>query len=164
MTNEVIKAILDRRSIRSYTDAPVETDKLETIIHAAINSPSARNLQPWQFTVIRNQALIAELDRGENIFYGAPAIIMISADSASRWAKMDAGMATQTILLAAHSLGLGTCVIGRVMGYLDTPEAAETLAKLHLPEGYAPLYAITVGYPAVEPEARPRELKAEYID
>jgi nitroreductase len=63
MTNEVIKAILDRRSIRSYTDQPVETEKLEAIIQAAINSPSARNLQPWKFTVIRNQALIAELQQ-----------------------------------------------------------------------------------------------------
>jgi len=172
MTNEVISAILDRRSIRSYTDRPVEAEAVETILNAAVNSPSARNLQPWHFTVIRDKALMDEMEQGvgrimndpdRRIFYDAPMIILVSGDTANRWAKMDCGMATQTILLAAHSLGLGTCVIGFVMQYLDSPEAADTLKKLNLPEGYAPLYAITLGYPAVSPEARPREMKADFI-
>lgn len=173
MNNEVLKAILDRRSIRSYTDQPVEQEKLDAVLQAAINSPSARNLQPWHFTVIQDKAMMDELEEGvakiandpsrKHIFYGAPMIILVSADSSSRWAKMDCGMATQNILLAAHSLGLGSCVIGFVMMYLGSPEAETTLKKLNLPEGYEPLYAITLGYPNVEPDARPREMKVSYL-
>lgn len=172
MTNEVITAILERRSIRSYESRPVEAEAVEAIMNAAVNSPSARNLQPWHFTVISDRALIDEMEQGvsrimndpdRHIFYGAPTVILVSGDSANRWAKMDCGMATQTLLLAAHSLGLGTCVIGFVMQYLGSPEAADTLKKLNLPQGYEPLYAITLGHPAGEqPAARPREMKVEY--
>ncbi len=172
MENQVMEAIYGRRSVRRYQDRDVEKEKLQMILDAAFHGPSARNLQPWHFTVIEDRALMDELEEGVRkaeknpqmrVFHGAPVVIMVSGHTENHWNQIDCGLATENLLLAAHSLGLGTCVVGFVMRYLNQPYAAETLEKLRLPEGFNPLYAITVGYPDEEPAARPREKKDNWL-
>lgn len=166
MNNPVLEAIYARRSVRKYLDTPVEKETLALLADAAVHGPSARNLQPWHLTVITDRDLIREIEEGVRtamnapgmgVLYDAPAIFMVSGDSTNRWNNIDCGLATENLLLAAQSLGLGTCVIGFVQRYLNTEAAAGTLEKLHLPEGYTPLFAVTVGYPAETPAARPRQ-------
>ncbi len=166
MKNLVLDCIASRRSIRKYKDRPLEPSVLETLLQAAIQAPSAANRQPWFFTVIRDRELLREITDGVshamerpemNCLFEAPAAVIVSCDAANPWSRADCGMATQNFLLAAESLGIGTCVVGFVMRYLADPAGAGTLKKLEIPEGYAPLYAIAVGYPSEKPEARPRK-------
>lgn len=172
MQNPVMEAIYGRRSVRRYQSRRVEKEKIQLVLDAAFHAPSARNLQPWHFTVIEDPALIAELEEGvrrvENspqmrVFHGAPAVIMVSGHGENHWNQIDCGLATENLLLAAHSLGLGTCMVGFVMRYLNQPEASGTLEKLRLPEGFSPLYAVAIGYPDEDPAARPREKKETWL-
>lgn len=164
--NPVLKAVLERRSTRKYEDRPVEREKLEILAEAAVNGPSARNLQPWHYTFITDRGLLGEIEEGTRkamgsadmrVLHGAPAAIVVSGHRENHWNEIDCGLSTENVLLAAHSLGLGTCVVGFVMRYFNTPESKGTLEKLCLPEGFFPLYAISVGYPAKTPDARPRD-------
>jgi nitroreductase len=165
MTNPVLTAIADRRSNRGYKPEQITKEQLDAILTAAQQAPSARNAQPWHFTVVQNQAVIKEvndeansiLNRTDDIFYGAPTVIFISCDSSSKWGRLDSGIAVQTIALAAHSLGLGSVILG-------LPDAAFTGARadyfnqlLKFPESHKFVVAIAIGVPTVTKEAHPIE-------
>ena len=172
MQNQILEAIHARRSVRRYQSRGVEREKLEAVLDAAFHGPSARNLQPWHFTVIEDPALISVLEEGVrraesnpqmHVFHGAPVVIMVSGQEENHWNQIDCGLATENLLLAAYSLGLGSCVVGFVMRYLNQPVAVGTLKRMRLPKGFRPLYAIAIGYPDEEPDARPREQKASWL-
>ncbi len=172
MLNPIMEAIYGRRSVRRYQSRGVEREKLEAVLDAAFHGPSARNLQPWHFTVMEDPGLIGELEEGVRraesnpqmrVFHGAPVVILVSGHQENHWNQIDCGLATENLLLAAYSLGLGSCVVGFVMRYLNQPAAAETLEKMQIPEGFCPLYAVALGYPEEEPDARPREQKVNWL-
>jgi nitroreductase len=165
MNNPVLAAIADRRSNRGYKPDQITKEQLDFILIAAEQSPSARNAQPWHFTVVQNQSIIKEvndeankiLERTEDIFYNSPTAIFISCDSSSKWGRLDSGIAVQTIALAAHALGLGSVILG-------LPDAAFTGARadyfsklLKFPEGHEFAVAIAIGIPTVTKEAHPIE-------
>ncbi|MDR2529922.1 MAG: nitroreductase [Oscillospiraceae bacterium] len=173
MANEVLKAISDRRSIRQYKPEQISKEQLDTLLKAAVESPSARNSQPWHFTVVQDQGVIkqvndaacAALAKGggfyanvRDIFYAAPTVIFISANKdATPWATLDCGIAAQTIALAAHSIGLGTVLLGLPgAAWSDDQESnAKLNASLKFPEGYSFGLAVAVGFPAGTKEAHP---------
>ena len=181
---ELNEAIHGRRAVRDYTDSAVDETALRQIIDAAIQAPSAVNQQPWLFTVIRDRALMARIsdaakahmlrtshesaatshfqailkDPNFNIFYHAPALIVISAPS-GMWAVEDCALAAQNLMLAAHAAGLGTCWIGFAQGWLATPEGK---SALKVPPGDMPVAPIIVGHPKSSPPAVVR--KAARID
>ena len=124
--NEVINTILARRSVRKYLDKPVEHEKLEAVVRCGINAPSGMNRQPWVIRVVENQKLIADVtevfkvmnpdmvsrDKNfKNMFRNAPNIICICTP-AKGGGDLDAGLLGENMLLAAQSLGLGTCCLG----------------------------------------------------
>ncbi|MDR3230214.1 MAG: nitroreductase [Synergistaceae bacterium] len=163
MSNPVLAAIADRRSIRGYKAEKVTKEQLDALLKAAVESPSARNSQPWHFSVVQNPAIVAEvnaeavknLSRDGDLFYAAPLVIFVSCQAEDRWARLDCGIATQTIALAAHALGLGSVILG-------LPDAAFTGSKgeyfnrlLKFPEGYSFAVAIAIGVPATTKEAHP---------
>ncbi|MDR0446063.1 MAG: nitroreductase [Oscillospiraceae bacterium] len=173
MSNEVLRAIADRRSIRQYKPEQITQEQLDILLNAAVQSPSARNSQPWHFTVVRDQSIVREINEKacaalakgggvyanvRNIFYDAPTVIFISANKeATPWASLDCGIAAQTISLAAHSIGLGSVPLG-LPGMAwgeDKAENARLNALLKFPEGYSFALAIAVGYPAGTKEAHP---------
>lgn len=94
---------------------------------------------------------------GFSVFHGAPTIIVVANDTTNHYSEVDCGLLGQNILLAAESMGIGTCVVGSVIAYMRTPEAKEVIAQLNLPENFAPLYTISVGYPNEWPDAKPRD-------
>jgi nitroreductase len=138
MIMDVLEAIYKRRSIRKYQDRPVPRETICMLIRAAVQAPSALNLQPWSFLVVddrrrlkaysdRAKAHILETldpkapagqlrdflsDPGYNIFYSAPALIVVSTNSTSEWVTEDGCLAAENLMLAAVGMGLGTCVIG----------------------------------------------------
>ncbi len=177
-SNEVIEAILSRRSIRKYLDRQVEHEKLALIAKCGINAPSGMNLQPWAVRVVENQDFIkatTEIFRKENpeqvkrdanfknMYRNAPNIIVVATPKDG--ALLDAGMMGENMMLAAQSLGLGTCCLGGPVRFLQSSEACKPyLAQLNLPEGYEIRYILAVGYPDETPEAKPREeSKIEFV-
>ncbi len=172
MSQAVIDTILERRSIRSYTDEPVSNEDLDIILQCASSAPSARNLQPWHVVVVRNREWLDNFNKeavafasshvpnfgpDRTILYNAPVVIFVCGHSDNFYAPTDSGMLTQNILLSAKALGLGTCVIGMIREGFSGANRAKFRSELSIPEGYHPYFGIALGHPAHTPDATPRD-------
>lgn len=156
---DVLEAIFHRRSIRKYREQPVEAEKLETLLKAAMAAPSAVNNRPWEFVVITEAEQLAGL-RKKLLFgnYNAPAAIVVCANPKGKrglagklhWVQ-DCSAAMENILLAAVGLGLGAVWIG-VHPRKHTAEVVRAAAGI--PKTVEVLGIAYVGYPAEEKEAR----------
>jgi nitroreductase len=179
LDNPVIQAIMNRRSIRKYLDKPVEHEKLEIIADCAINAPSGSNRQPWQVRIIENQELLAQINEVfmkenapqikrdknfKNLFRNAPNIIIVCTPTKGG-GQIDAGMLGQNIMLAAQSMGLGTCCLGGPVRFLLSNEKCKFFVdRLDIPADYKLNYIIAIGYPDEQPNAKPRDAaKVKYI-
>ena len=174
------EALYTRRAVREFTSEPVDERTLRELIDAAIQAPSAVNQQPWSFCVVRDKALLARISAEAkalmlhtspaglvshhfqetlgnpdfDIFYHAPALIVISAVAESPWAVEDCSLAAENLMLAARGAGLGTCWIGFAQAWLGT---AVGKAALNLPASYTPVAPIIVGHPKSAPRPVPRK-------
>ncbi|MBE5783188.1 MAG: nitroreductase family protein [Clostridiales bacterium] len=167
--NQVLETIAARRSHRAYQPAQLTKEQLDAILKAALEAPSALNKQPWHYSVVQNQELLAQIhaaakenamkrdasqrsprfnDEAFHIFYHAPTVIILSADPANDYAKIDCGIAVQTMALAAESLGLGSVILGLPKEAFMTEGAPELRKKLCFPEGNDYVIAIALGTPA----------------
>ncbi len=154
-----IDTIYARRSIRKYQDKPVEKEKLEILIKAAMAAPSANNNKPWEFVVITDPGVMDQV-RSALMFgkYNAPAAIVVCGNTSvfknpisSQFWVQDCSAATENILLAAVTLGLGTVWLGVHPIHNFSKRIAKVLG---LPSHIKPLNVIYVGYPAEEKPAR----------
>ncbi len=178
--NEVINNIMARRSVRQYLNKPVEHDKLAAVVRAGINAPSGMNRQPWIIRVVENQELIAQVTEVykqenpdqvardpnfKNMFRNAPNLICVCTP-AKGGGELDAGLLGENMMLAAQSLGLGTCCLGGPVRFLLANEKCRFfLDRLDIPEDYKLNYIIAIGYPDEQPAAKPRdESKVKYIE
>ena len=170
-----------RTSINGYTNQQIRDEDRDLIIKAASYAPSGMGLQPWHFTVIQKKELIDEIAAGakkevlrrggllpeimEKIqspeyhsLYNAPTAIVISGSDKAKLAIIDCAMAGQNILLAAESLGLGSCFTVINAEYFKTAEGKVFAEKVGIPEGYSPFSVVAVGYKASPPpEPDPRQ-------
>ena len=154
---EVVKT---RRSVRAYGTEPVEDDKLKRILEAARLAPTAANRQPLHFYVIRDPQTRQKLLEAysQQWFADAPVIICACARPSEGWVRMDgkcyadvdATIAMDHLILAATAEGLGTCWIGA----FNPPRLREVLS---IPEELEPVAMTPLGYPAVQPTAKPRK-------
>ncbi len=116
---DVLEAIHTRRSIRKYVDQPVPKELVQKLLAAAMQAPSARNQQPWEFVVIDDRALLSKIPEfmpNAAMAAGAPLAILVCADldletSPGYW-TVDCAAAVENMLLAAHGLGLGAVWCG----------------------------------------------------
>lgn len=185
--NEVIQSILNRRSVRVYSEEQIKKEDLDLIIKSGLFSPSGCNMQPWHFTVVQNKELLKTLnietkkvlakcemesfkDYAANekydIFYNAPTVIIISGEKAALVPQTDCAAATENMIIAAESLGIGTCWIGLITFLFKNEEGENYIKQLEIPDGYEPYYAITLGYkkyPNPKPQPR-RENTVNYIN
>ena len=171
---EILDAIRRRRAVRDYKPENAPAALLRQVIAAASWAPSAMNEQPWQFTVVTDRSLMGEIssqaklfmlksvaamprsghfqdilgDPHFNIFYNAPALIVISAEAQGQWCVEDCALAAENAMLAAFDLGLGSCWIGFAQGWLNS---AAGLDALGLPRGHRVVAPIIMGYSKVEP-------------
>ncbi len=178
MENAVLQAIADRRSIRAYTPEQITEEHLTTLLDAGQAAPSAANRQPWHFTAVQDAALITRInesfrtevlkdcpedrramfeDPAYSVFFHAPTVIFFSCPSIEemKYAQTDTGMAIQTMALAAHSMGLGTVILGMPRLAFQSAEADAFREALAFPKGYDFCLAMSVGYPATTKEAHP---------
>lgn len=175
--NDAIAAIMERRSVRQYSDTPVSHDTLALIVQCGINAPSGMNQQPWEVRVVEDASFITETTElfkeanpemvskdanFKNMYRNAPNIIVVATPEGK--GALDAGLLGENMAIAAKSLGLGTCFLGGPVGFLYTEAGKPYLEKLDLPEGYTISYILAIGYPEESPEAKPRdEGKVKYI-
>lgn len=139
--NATIDLLLSGHAAASFTDDAVADADLELILKAGAQAPSAANLQPWHFTAIQNaetaKALVDESTAGTVL------IVISAATEVEAWQNpsFDCGQAMQNMVVAAQALGLGSHIYGSPVSAV-----AEQSEALGIPEGYAPLMVILVGY------------------
>ena len=172
---EVLEAIKTRRSIRRYKTTPVEDQTIELVLEAARWAPSWKNTQCWRFIVVRDSKVKAQLaqalgktssgkpNRATDAIRNAPVVIVVCAelgksgylegelatDKGEYWYMFDTALAMQNLVLAAHSLGLGTVHIG----WFDAKKVASILG---VPPGFNVVTMTPLGYPDEEHKTSPR--------
>jgi nitroreductase len=157
---DAIEAILTRRVQRAFSNKPVETEKLSHIVEAGRHAMSARNLQPWQFIVVRDRerlkAMGAVCTTGRFVADAPSAVVILKDIANARWA--DCAEAVQNMATAGWALGLGTCWVGN----FDTAKLAEMLA---IPSGWAVFTILPFGYADEKnpPQARPLKKRGEMV-
>lgn len=173
MMNPVIEAILKRRTIREYKDTPLSREVIGTLLDCAMWAPSGRNSQPCHIRVIKDKALLRELDndfwnkvgRGtpaytkcdvNPVYQGAPALFLIYTPTED---QMNSGLAAENIAIAAEGLGLGSCIIASVGSLLRAEEGDKWKKIIDIPEDFRFQIAVAVGEKAEEPA--PKERKPE---
>ena len=175
---DVLEAIRKRRTIRAYKTSPVDEQTLDTILEAGRLAPSWGNTQTWRFVVVKDSSIKTQLvensirpgNRGLEAVRQAPVVIAAcaelekagyrdgqpSTDKGGYWYMFDAGLALENMVLAAESFGLGTLFIGGM-------DAKKAESILGVPQGYACVILMALGYPDEQPEARPRKEAAEVV-
>lgn len=154
--NESLLKIITRRSIRKYTDQAISEGQAQWMLRAAAAAPSAGNEQPWEFLVITNRdklKMVPEFQPYSRMLSGATLAILVVADPArvkyedelrQLWIQ-DCSAATQNILLAAHSLGLGAVWLA----VYPEPSRQNGMRELFcIPEEMVPFSMVSIGYPA----------------
>jgi nitroreductase len=173
-------AIFHRRAVRAYSDREVERETVLKLLAAAVQAPSAMNQQPWAFGVFHGRKRLRDIsDRAKrhlvatyptnfelhsrselyenpvyDLFHGANTLIVIYATSGRLHPNEDCCLAAENLMLAAYGMGLGTCPIGFARPWLDL---LETKRFLNVPEHYAAVFPVVVGYPVGTTAPTPRE-------
>lgn len=175
---DVLQAISNRRSHRAYRKEQLPEEVLSSILRAGLESPSARNRQPWHFSVVQNAELIQEIhdeaakvmgksgsprfsDPDFQIFYHAPTVIFLFGEKDFSWSQVDCGIAVENMALAAEGLGVGSVILGLPKPAFAGNRADELKARLACPEGYDFVIALALGYASDTKE--PHDLREEKI-
>ena len=155
-----IENIMTRTSVRQYKDQPVEQEKIDIMLKAAMAAPTAVNLQPWHFIVITDKQTIGLLSGQQPT--NAPLLIAVCGDTDKTttpdgkmklpdfWVE-DVSAATENLLLAAHALGLGAVWTGV---YPAMDRTAEVANVLNCPKNIVPMAVVRIGYPDESPEPK----------
>lgn len=189
MTNETIQTILNRRSIRRFDTRQVEEEKLQQILKAGLYAPSAGGRQGVLFAVCqdrgvnerlgrikranshprmatehcyvsREQPSIADDPEIKNAFYGAPSVITLFAPKGFLFAVDDCAVAAENMMLAADSLGIGSCYIGQGWTTFADPYGQEILKTWGIRTDYYAVMQLLLGYPKEgdrHPSPKPRK-------
>jgi nitroreductase len=168
---DVLEAIKGRRSVRAFDgERNVSEETVETLIDAGRWAPSAGNIQPWEFVVVREPEIkkrLSDAAYNQSFIEEAPVVIVVCASenrSSERYGHrgktlyciQDTAAAIQNIHLTAFSLGLGTCWVGA----FKEEEASEIL---RIPRGIRPVALIPVGYPSEFPFSRKKRAFEEMV-
>jgi len=161
MFSDLIKT---RRSIRKFTDQPVEKEKIDSLIEAALRSPSSRGFNSWRFIIIEDKSLLEKLSaakpHGAGFLKGAPLGIVVCGDSSKSdvWVE-DASIASAFIHVAAHELELGSCWIQIRTREHDAQKSAGTYIKelLKIPDNIMIESIIAIGYPDEVKKGHPKD-------
>ncbi len=174
--NPVIENILMRRSIRDYLETPLSEQSIRKIIDAGRYAPTGLNLQPWRFVVVQNKEMLKKLsnyaqpilvknlegrndagavnflkrvqDKNFNLFYNAPVLILVIGSKNNALTDYDCSMCAGNMMLAAQSLGIGSCWIG---GAAVIQHSEELMEELKITKDYKIVAPLIFGYPKTMP-------------
>jgi nitroreductase len=180
--NEVIAAIKGRRSVRAYKPDLLKKAEIDAIIEAGVWAPSGHNAQAWHFTAIQDRAVLEEINarakermlnikvdwiqaiaRNPNadITHKAPALVIVSLKKGAITGSTDCAAAMENMMIAAQSMGIGSCWMGLV-GFLFGD--AEYMKSIGVPEGYEANQASVFGYPAEGAKREGPERKMDVVN
>ncbi len=166
-TNEVLEAIKNRRSVRSFKNEQIQEDDLNAILEAGIYAPTGMNYQTFHFTAVLNKEKLEELNRrvknvfahsedehmkhrGENeawnFYYHAPALIIVSNEEIIPSSGLDCAVALQNIFLAAYSLDIQSCWVNQLRYTCNDPFVRELLTEWGVPEKHFIFGCAALGY------------------
>ena len=178
---ELKDAILQRRSVRSYTDAPISPETIEALVELAVKAPTGSGLQPWGFALLQDKAEIDALSEQikkkvcENIaaypefaqyeswlknekysiFNHAGTVLVIYGDTASPWCVYDCSLVAGNLMLLAEEQGIGTCWIGFAEALFDDP----AFKQAHkIPDSFKLVATLSMGFR--KHETKPCERRA----
>jgi nitroreductase len=152
---DTFQTIFERRSVRTYKAEPIPAADLKQILEAARQAPSASNRQPWHFIVVgdpQQKQRVAEAC-GSQVWMADAAYIIVAVGLpavTAKWYRVDVAIALQNLVLAARSLGYGTCWIGDF-----NPSKLKELC--HIPEEMDIVACTPLGVPFTQPAARERK-------
>ena len=166
--NETMKTLLERRSCKKYLSTPVEQTLIDEVIKAGTYAPTGRNRQPVKIiaitdTHVRNElskmnAQIMGVSESVDPFYGAPVVLLVVADSTVSTYLYDGSLVMGNLMLAAHSLGLGSCWIHRAKEEMQTEYGKNLLKSLGIEGEWEGIGHCVLGYADGElPDAKPRK-------
>ncbi len=150
-----LSLVQKRRSIRSYKEKPITSEKIDLLVESALRAPSSRGFNPWEFVIVTNKGLLDKLSRakphGASFLKYAPLGIVVCADpeKCDVWVE-DASIASIFIHLAAESIGLGSCWIQIRKRMHDQTKTAQEYVRdlLSIPEKLNVESIVAIGYPA----------------
>ena len=150
-----LAAIFSRRSIRVYTEKPVSDAEVQSLLEAGMAAPSASNRKPWHFVVVTDRETLGALAEahpyGKMLAKASAAIAVCGDPKVSAWWVQDCSAATENILIAASTLGLGAVWLGSH----GNPERERAIrGVLGIPGSIGVLSLLSIGHPAEEKEAR----------
>jgi nitroreductase len=171
--NEVLENIKNRRSIRKYKADPVPQELIDQVIEAGLYAASGADKQTAIIVAITNKEAREKITKINNTiggwapehdpFYGAPVILLVLGDKASLNHDFDGSLILGNMMLAAHSLGLGSCWINRAREEFEMPEWQEWLKSIGINGNYAGVGHLSLGYADGEyPKAHPRKPNRVY--
>ena len=170
-TNETIKCLMTRRSVRSFDPERIPSDELiKEVVTAGEYAPTGRGMQSPRIVVITNKAVRDRLSKlnaevmgtTSDPFYGAPVILLVLADKERPTYLYDGSLVMGNLMLAAYAVGLGSCWINRAKEMFESAEGKALKEKWGLADSYAGVACCILGYAdGPLPEAKPR--KSDYI-
>ena len=173
MENSVTQALRTRRSIRHFKPQQISDEELRTVLEAGTWAPTGKGRQdPW-IVAVQNPELMTRISRLNariwgradiDPFYGAPTYILVFGSQPEVWGNSicDGTLVLGNMMIAAHSIGLGSCWINRERELFATEEGRAMMEEMGLPEGLIGVGALALGYPDGEPTA-PRARKENYF-
>ena len=168
MDNEVLKALRERRSVRAYRPEQIKDEDLKAVLDAGTYAPTGMGWQdPW-IVAVQDPETVAQLVRmnakvmgtTSNPYYGAPTIVLVFASPTDKvsFSICDGSLVLGNMMIAAHSIGLGSCWINREREMFETDEGKALMRSFGLPDGLIGIGSIALGYAAVPPsQAKPRK-------
>ena len=167
MTNETLRVLKERRSIRKFRPEQIKPEELDAILEAGTWAPTGMGAQSPVMVVVQDPEIIAYMSRlnaeiqgnpGTDPFYGAPTVVVVLGDGEKLNWLQDGSLVMGNLMNAAAALGLGSCWINRAMELFDRPEGKELLKKWGLPETYRGVGNCILGYVDGElPAPKPRK-------
>ena len=167
MSIETQKALVERRSVRRYTDEMPKEEQIQAILEAGLYAATGRDSQGVRFVVVENQEVIQNLERinarimekpDAHPFYGAPCLITIFADGERPTWLQDGSLAVGNMMLAAHNEGLGSCWINRAYETFEEEDGKALRQSWGLSDNWKGIAHLILGYvDGAYPKASPRQ-------
>jgi len=168
MDNEILRALRERRSCRSYKPEQIKDEELRAVLEAGTWAPTGMGRQdPW-IVALQNPELLKKISKmnaaflgvDTDPFYGAPTYVLVSGSDPAVWANSvpDGSLVLGNMMNAAHAIGLGSCWINREREMFATAEGKALMQGFGLPDGLIGIGALALGYPAAPPrDPKPRK-------
>ena len=170
VNNEVLKAMCERRSVRSYKSDPVPQELIKQVVRAGTYAATGMNRQSPIILAVTNKEMRDKLSKmnadvmcsDKDPFYGAPVVLVVLADKSVPTYVYDGSLVMGNMMLAAHSLGLGSCWIHRAKEEFESDFGKKILSDLGIEGDYEGIGHCALGY-AKEPAKTPAPRKENYV-